>query len=364
MYFLNISASSQVRRTFFILFVLLINFLLQFRKQKLNINIVPYSIAGNGFVSMRKIDGKFLSKPSKSLLLSSDYFSKRLDRILVADNYAEEDREAIYSIVISTWERAPCLERSFYHILANRPPNSEIIIVDDASNSSEKVSLLHRIRNRMYKNVYILVHDKPYGAFHTKLDGFLYSVGDFIMSIDDDDFFDEDFYKEMAENCDINYDYIMGKKIKILPWVKRFLGLPQMITGIHNHVTFAFQRKLLAPIPYPYHDYKIIRDDAVLMIPMYLNTLKRLETNGISERNFSAYIKIYDNRYQYILDKYCPGDHEQNRMKNNKLILNGYDFLIDYAKSIDMKHRTPLITASYRRDVNFRLRGPFRNRTQ
>lgn len=50
------------------------------------------------------------------------------------------------------------------------------------------------------QNGYVIIHTQNFGSFHTKLNGFLFCVGEFFMSIDDDDDFNHDYYIELASN--------------------------------------------------------------------------------------------------------------------------------------------------------------------
>ena len=291
----------------------------------------------------------FIFQPSgKSFLMTVPYFQRRVSNINFLQNYIEENRNCKFSLVISTYERPACLNRSFYMALKYRPENCEIVLCDDGSISQQKTKLLQKIANEKHKDVYIITHNKPYGAFHTKLDGFLYSVGDFIMSLDDDDTFDPLFYQELSQYCDSNHDYVIPNKTKFMFWIKKFTGYKQMIIGYHNHVTFAFRREMLGVIPYPNHSYHLLRDDTVLMIPLFLNSYRSLA------KPFER-MKIYKNKYSYLLDDFCKGTHEQFRMKKNyDLIFNGYRFLEAYAIYSQNQRYLPLIKISYKNDKLFK----------
>lgn len=292
-------------------------------------NLIPYQ------------NGNF---PRENFLLNSPLFSQRKQSInFLQESYQQSKRPIYFSIVIATFERAQCFKRVFEHLIKNRPNNTEIIVSDDASRSPDKISLLNQISNE-YKDddVYVIQHSKSFGAFHTKLDGFLFSVGEFIMSIDDDDYFDDQYFIEMASttikllsnNSQINFVIALDFPY-ISKWVKLPYPVDKMIAGFHNHVDFAFRRNLLCKVDYPPQEVTIVRDDAPLMIPLYI------QTNN-------SQIYYYQNHYRYLVDRRCPSTHQSNMYRSRRReYLNGFDFLIRYLIQINRTDLEHLIKASY-----------------
>ncbi|OHS93674.1 hypothetical protein TRFO_11690 [Tritrichomonas foetus] len=277
----------------------------------------------------------FLNR-GKSLLQTSDYFRKRLANIEFLRDYSLKNRTASFSLVIPTFERYRCLNRSFYRIMQYRPPNTEIIVSDDSSKTEEKVKLLNEIADNYFtQDVYVIRHINNSGAFHTKLDGFLYAIGSHIMSLDDDDTFDPPFYIEMAQNIDEKYDFIMPLHFGSLRWIRLpYHSLRQFISSYHNHVTFAFRRKLMEDVDYPFYDIPIIRDDCPLMVPLYI------KTNMVN-------VKYYHNSGHYWVDDYFKEGHEGSKMAQKDKIRNGRTFLIEYATKINRLDTIPYIKSTY-----------------
>lgn len=283
--------------------------------------------------------------PREHFLLNTPRFSKRKRWIkFFRTNYLFTRRPIYFSIVIATYERPECFKRAFYHLIKNRPKNAEIIISDDSSRSHDKNLLLKKISKKYKKDdVFIIQHNKSFGAFHTKLDGFLFSEGFFIMSIDDDDFFDDKFYIEMAHET--IKSYINNKNVNFViashfPFIEKWVKLPvpieKMIGEFHNHYNFAFRRNLLSDVDYPPHEVTIIRDDAPLMIPLYIKTK-------------NSQVLYYKNKYKYIIDGLCETEHQSNSYYDNfNEFLNGYRFLFNYIRKINRTDVGKLINNAYK----------------
>lgn len=282
--------------------------------------------------------------PRNNYLLNTPLFAKRTQFIDFKGNFSISRRYIKFSVVIATHERTECLKRVFDKLIKFRPVNTEIIISDDSSKSKQKQTLLNQISND-YKDddVYVIVHTQSFGSFHTKLDGYLFSVGDFIMSIDDDDTFENQFYIELASttikslinnkalNFIIPLDFPYIKK-----WVKLPVNLTQMISGFHNHVNMAFRRILISNVDYPPHEVEILRDDAPLMIPLYM------QTNN-------SQILYFENKHRYVVDHFCQTSHQVSKIsQDRKKYLNGYYFLIRYMKTINRFDFEPFINAAYK----------------
>lgn len=181
------------------------------------------------------------------------------------------------------------------------------------------------------------VHKTRYGAFHTKLDGFLLAHGEFIMSMDDDDYFEDDYYKEMVEAMEYHrkvakdidkFDFFINSHNKYHNYLSgsRMRSIDMMIRHFHNHVMFAFRKSLLLNVKYPSYNVTIVRDDVPLMVPLYLQT------------NFNR-IAFLDNKSQYRVTLYCKNvTHEQQSREPSKRMeyqRNGRDFLLDWIKKIN-----------------------------
>lgn len=240
------------------------------------------------------------------------------------------------SIVISTFNRIKCLNEVIKNIYSNLPNNTELVIVDDHSIGKEYAKYYNYINKKENINVYINDHHK--GAFHTKLFGFRRAKGSYIMSCDDDDLPDSLYYKEMFINIDENYDIIATKNCIYFKYNQSKISMGELISKFHNHVNMAFKKKLIMSIPYP-KNVSIIRDDAPLVIPLYI----------ISSFNK---IKFYNNSYKYKLYNLCKKIYKNHRQSKQyfkkKEIRNGYDFLIEFSKIMNKTYYQKYIKNAYK----------------
>lgn len=276
-------------------------------------------------LNVRYLDNKYI------YLTNNPLFQNRSQYIKFArEEYKYKYRSASHSMVISTFERADCFRKLFNRIIMHRPPHTEIIICDDASHSLEKNQLLKEIANNyMNENVYVIIHTHNFGAFHTKLDGFLFCVGEYIMSIDDDDDFNPDYYIELAANINkaisskITYDFIIPRRNRAFFWVHFPVSIRSMIGSYHNHVSFAFRRSLMKNVNYPDHHFKIYRDDAPLMIPLYI-------------QSDDKYLYQFFNQNQYNVGGLnCTTVHEGASFKkkeSRQFYFNGLIFIMKFTR--------------------------------
>lgn len=211
--------------------------------------------------------------------------------------------------------------------------NMEIVIVDDFSNDTILTKFLINI-NKL-PNVNILMHSRNMGAFNAKLHGFRAAKGDYIMSCDDDDLPDEEYYIEMIRNFDdenkifIAINSVIGKLT--------ISDINALIQKFHNLVNIAFKKELISDIAYPINK-RIIRDDAPLVIPIYLKA------------KFKN-IKFYNNYHQYRFNTECKHEHQYtltHQKINEKEIKNGYDFLMDFIKNSNFSNFEEAIGLAYK----------------
>ncbi|OHT03064.1 hypothetical protein TRFO_29625 [Tritrichomonas foetus] len=274
-------------------------------------------------------------------LINHPYFSKRLENIEFLGNYTNKIRSSTYSLVIATYERPKCIERLFEKVMNFLPDDTEVVICDDASKSPEKVAVLKEIaKEYIDQNVYVIRHKQGCGAFHTKLDGFLFCAGEFIMSIDDDDSFDNTYYQEIVKNASSKYDFIIPLHNNCFKWLNLPLHtIDAFILMYHNLCTFAFRRALMEKVEYPFYDVIIIRDDLPLVAPLYLNS-------DISK------FKYFENRGMYRINSGCDTTHEGSKMNMKQYVRNGYDFIEAYMKKVNKENYIPSLKETYQ-DILF-----------
>lgn len=241
-----------------------------------------------------------------------------------------------YTIVIISYSRTRCLNRAFRKIYheENLPKDTEIVIADDNTPSTTHKETL--IELSKYPRVTVVCNHGYHGAFYNKLNGFLMARGKYVMSCDDDDSIDTGYFREMINHIDDKYDIIYT--IIATFTNKKFGSIEEMITSFHNFCNIAFKKELILSIDYP-RSISILRDDAPLIIPLYMKT-------DIHK------IKAYSNKYHYRLDRYCDhlyqNVHQSQTYADQESVRNGYRFLINYAEKNNFNHFIPSIKIAYK----------------
>lgn len=247
------------------------------------------------------------------------------------------------SIVISTYNRLRCLQRVVDRIYENMPPNTELVIADDHSIGEEYDMYYKQLRSK--KNIAVYTNNQSKGAFHTKLLGFKNARGKYVMSCDDDDLPDPLYYKEMFESLDDDYDIIATEIGIYFKYNRSSISLGKLIAGFHNHVNMAIKKSLYMSIPYP-DNIRIIRDDAPIVIPMYIST-------SLDK------IKFYRNRYSYNIDNICKrlhgSVHQSSQYFKQQEVRNGYHFLMELSANLNKTHYQEFIQKAYRGFINGKL---------
>ena len=133
-----------------------------------------------------------------------DYYTLCDKSALNQINQGKPSDEPIISIIISLISIKPELIRSINSIQSQTFKNIEIIIVDDCP-SEDKSNML----NYIYENesrIRIFKHSKNMGLWRSRLDGFLYSRGKYILHFDAGDILADNFVLEDIYNLISKYN--------------------------------------------------------------------------------------------------------------------------------------------------------------
>ena len=115
-----------------------------------------------------------------------------------------ENFKPIISVIVPSYNKEQCLMKSIRSIQNQSFKNIEIIIVDDCStdNSSKYFNYLLETEPR----IRIFHHLKNMGCWRSRLDGFLYSRGKYIIFFDMGDIYSDEFALEDAYNLIEKYN--------------------------------------------------------------------------------------------------------------------------------------------------------------
>lgn len=152
----------------------------------------------------------------------------------------------LISVIIPSYNRKDFLKDAIDSVLKQNYKNIEIIIVDDCSNDGTKDMI-----NRNYNNSIIKFHknEKNSGAGFSRRVGYEMSKGDFVVFMDDDDYYTNfnffaDAIKKLHENENISFvssssiiEYVSeNKKIESIMNIKGEINNSEYLSS--------FQRKI------------------------------------------------------------------------------------------------------------------------
>lgn len=256
------------------------------------------------------------------------------------DKYDQHTQNRVvyrYSIVIISFNRTKCLQRAFNQIYYEEKlsKDTEILIVDDNTTNITHIEYFSGLSK--LPRVTVIINLGYHGAFYNKLFGYHMALGKYILTCDDDDIAEVGYYKELIDHIEDRYDIIYP--FYTVYTKRRFLTIEDMIVSFHNLYNVVFRKELMISAEYP----KLIpirRDDAPILIPMYMKT-------DISK------INTYQNKYKYKIgnkfcDKYYTHKHQSYYFKEQEYVRNGMMFLINYAEKQNKSHFIPSIRRSYK----------------
>ena len=185
-----------------------------FKGRKLYINKVNITsdyikyIRSTDIKSKRSIQ---ISKKNMKKKFYDNYFIKRKDQYnfsgygnfcneesIIVFNKKKPKNKPLISIILPTYNKRDSLIKSLRSIQIQTLENFEIIIIDDASKDfdSEFYDLLLRSDSR----IRIFYHLNNMGVWRSRIDGFLYSKGKYILFFDPEDLYEDNYVLEDLYN--------------------------------------------------------------------------------------------------------------------------------------------------------------------
>ena len=151
-------------------------------------------------------------------LIPNDTFSENRRNFIKTKNYIEicEGENQIYqviksdttkpliSIILPAYNKKNQIIKTIRSIQHQTLKNIEIIIVDDLSTENSTDVYNHLLEND--NRIRVLYHLKHMGIFKTRIDGFLYSRGPYILHFNPGDLFADNFVLEDVYNLIIKYN--------------------------------------------------------------------------------------------------------------------------------------------------------------
>ena len=120
----------------------------------------------------------------------------------------------LVSIIIATYNKEDILIKSIRSIQNQSIKNIEIIIVDDCSKDNTKKYYKYLLNSD--KRIRIFYHLKNMGLWRTRIDGFLYSRGEYVIHFDAADMYADNLVLEDAYNVAKKYNLDSVKMVFII----------------------------------------------------------------------------------------------------------------------------------------------------
>ena len=135
---------------------------------------------------------RFLKKRNDQL--SYKEFIKICQNEKLINLNVQNDNNPLISIIVSSYNKENLLIKTVRSIQNQSLRNIEIIIVDDCSTDNSYIKYKNLLETD--PRIRIFYHQKNMGLWRTRLNGFLYSRGKFILFYEPDDFYEDNYVLE------------------------------------------------------------------------------------------------------------------------------------------------------------------------
>ena len=250
--------------------------------------------------------------PKRNNIINYIKFAKLcLEEKLMEPINFEADNNPLISVILPSFNKEKTLMKSIRSIQNQSMKNIEIIIVDDCSTDNSKKIYKHLLKTD--PRIRVFYHLENLGVWRTRLDGFLYSRGKYVIHFDTGDLYEDNYVLEDAYNIAIKYN---------LDSVKMVFRIINNYNNLENYkLPLQFEKNYTRMIYRPYverNDKKIFGN--------YTNIWNRLTKSSIYTKGLyllSSYIlNIYKNLWEDIW-----WNKIVNKVSYNYLIIERYGYL-------------------------------------
>ena len=113
---------------------------------------------------------------------------------LIYKNITKPDKNPIISVILPSFNKEKVLMKSVRSIQNQSLKNIEIIIVDDCSSDNSTKYYKYLLETDL--RIRVFIHLKNMGVWRSRIDGFLYSKGKYILHFDTGDLFEDNYVLE------------------------------------------------------------------------------------------------------------------------------------------------------------------------
>lgn len=221
------------------------------------------------------------------------------------------------SVVITAYNLENFIEKCLSSVLNQTYKNIEVILVNDCSTDGT-MSIVNRYKND--ERLTIINHEENLGAGWSRRHGIEASKGDYIITVDGDDWLGEDFIEKLVENAkETNADIISGGMTIVhneeYQEIKRFL--PMVSIGFKKFMDYDNKKiiflanKLVKRDLYNNVKYSTRRycEDTPVILPLlyYANMVSYVDTQGYFYRQHQESLCHKVNQFEDALFKALCG---------------------------------------------------------
>ena len=145
----------------------------------------------------------YFDAPREGQLNYSDFYYLCKEEKLLSTEKIKPCYDPFISIILPSYNKAKEILKSIRSIQNQSYKNIEIIIVDDCS--TDNYSEIYKYLLDTDPRIRIFYHKKNMGVWRSRLDGFLYSRGKYILHFDPGDFYADNLVLEDAYNLVTQY---------------------------------------------------------------------------------------------------------------------------------------------------------------
>lgn len=230
---------------------------------------------------------------------------------LIYKNTSKSDKNPIISVILPSFNKEKVLMKSVRSIQNQSLRNIEIIIVDDCSSDNSTKYYKYLLETDL--RIRVFIHLKNMGVWRSRIDGFLYSKGKYILHFDTGDLFEDNYVLE-----------------DLLDIIEKF-NLDSVKMQFRILYNFSEPQNYRIPIHFKRNQSKIVYSSKITkydnkIYGEYTNIWNRLTRNEIFTKGLyllSSYIlNIYKNLWEDMW-----WNKMANKVSDNFLIIKRYGYL-------------------------------------
>ena len=260
----------------------------------------------------------------KDKTFSEESFIKRKDQLnykeygklcfeekLINFKKYEISKNPLISIIVPVYNKKDIILKSIRSIQNQSIKNIEIIIVDDDSNDNS-----YKIYNYLIESdprIRIFYHLKNLGVWRTRIDGFLYSKGKYIIHFDAGDLYEDNYVLEDAFNIIQKYNIDSVKMICRFIYDYQNMSKSKLAIKIKDNFTkIAFKPNINR------YDYKYFKNNGWIWTTLVKRNIYTKSLILLSERILNIYKNYCEDIWWRRLVKY---------VSESFLIIKRYSYL-------------------------------------